>query len=106
MLIETDDAEADMAANRKPPNKVAAEPHIKALTAALGDRSAFEAALTALQADKSLKVNDICFIATTYGAGGTQPKTRKDALEKIKRRFVEIVRAAKNAVVASDTRLW
>jgi len=88
------------------PLNPAVNAHVAALKAARTDRPTFEAACAAIEADATLTAADVRAIANTYGAGGTAAKSRKAALEKIKRRFVEVVRAAKNARSAADTRLW
>lgn len=102
-------SEADMAARKShaaAPSNPAVDTHVAALKAARADRPTFEAAIAAIEGGSTLNAADVCAIANTYGAGGTAAKSRKAALEKINRRFVEIVRATKNAKTAADTRLW
>ena len=80
--------------------------YVERLRAAKIDRSAFEHVLNELAADKVASPADIAAIANTYGVAGIKAKSRKAGLEKISKRFLELVRTDGKLKIAEKFRPW
>jgi hypothetical protein len=93
-------------AKAAPADPVLVSRYADALANAGMNRSAFEAVLSGLKEDEGARVNDIIAIAVAYRGGGVRPRSKKQALEMIEKRFVEIVRDTKKNSVASRVRPW
>lgn len=76
------------------------------LEAAKLDKDEFEVAVASIESDKTLKPADVVAIAERYAVAGVKVTSRKSALEKIRKRFVELRRAAANLKVAEKARPW
>jgi hypothetical protein len=105
LLSREPTTDTDMA-KAPPADPVLVARHTEALSAAAGDRAAFEAAFSAMKSDHKLKVNDVIAIAVAYRGGGMRPRSKIQALEMIEKRFVEIVRDAKKIATAARMRPW
>ncbi len=80
-------------------NHAKVDDYVARLRAAKTDRSAFDAVLKTLTTDADVAAADIAAIANSYGIGGAKAASRKAGIEKISKRFVELVRYdAKNKV--------
>jgi len=102
---EAPTTDTDMA-KAPPADPVLVARHAEALSAAGEDRTAFQAAFSALRGDQALRVNDVVAIAVAYRGGGVRPRSKTQALEMIERRFVEIVRDTKKIASAARMRPW
>lgn len=76
------------------------------LEAAKLDKDEFEAAVASIESDKTLRPADVIAIAERYAVAGVRATSRKSALEKIRKRFIELRRAAANLKVAEKARPW
>ena len=74
------------------------------LKAAGIEPSAFDRAFAELEADKAMKAEELAQIATSYCL--RKVKSRKQALEAIKKRFVELRRQHNKDKIAEKARPW
>ena len=76
------------------------------LTAAKTDRPMFEAVFGDIEGASDLTSADLIAIAHTYNRGGKKPTSKAAAFAMIRKRFVEVVRAANKDKVAAKARPW
>lgn len=105
VVVEAIEGLDDMAKS-SPLDEATVDRHVGALKSAGTTQAVFDEALVALKADKKVGLREITSIAWTYGRGGTRPKSRAAAVDKIERRFIELARSAENLKIAKAAKPW
>lgn len=103
----TAEADEDMARKstaKKPASEAAIAGYVERLRAALVNRDAFVAVLGAIKSDPELAPLDVAAIANAYAVGGLKATSRKAGLERIEKRFVELVRNQAKRKIAEKFR--
>lgn len=78
---------SDSAKPEAGPPKLATQRHLKALNEAGLDAGAFKAAFDAVTTDRTLLKDDVIALMKNYASAHIRAKTKKAALEEIKREF-------------------
>jgi hypothetical protein len=97
------DATQDMA-KRQNIDVNSVDAYVKRLIECGTDKSAFDRAFSAVQADDALNVSEIQAIAVGYSGGGKKPSNRKAAISAIAVRFAEIVGFHRKNAIAAKAR--
>ena len=109
-FIKTADGASDEMARTitalKQPPSAAVATYVERLKAARIDVAAFEAVFDELSASRQLSAPEVIEIANTYSAVGLKATSKKAALAKIKKRFVELGRQDAKNKDASKARPW
>src|SRR5581483_9296287 len=88
------------------PDEARVSAYASRLAAAKTDRPVFELVMSELESAAGLTSADLIAIAHAYNRGGKKPTSKSAALAMIRKRFVEIVRAANKDKVAEKARPW
>jgi hypothetical protein len=80
--------------------------YVRLLKQAGTDKGAFAVAHSTIVDDTTLKAPEIIAIANAYSVGGIKATTKANAIARMKKRFVEIVRTAGNLAIAEKSRPW
>jgi hypothetical protein len=106
LKAETDEDMARARKAKQPVNAALVAAYVERLRGAKTDRAKFDVILGELKGDVELRPIDIMAIANAYGVGGAPANSRKSGLEKIAKRFVELVRYDAKNRVAEKARPW
>ena len=103
--VEIDD---DMArtSQSSPLNNELVASYVRRLRAVKTDQRQFKSVLDELAANKIARPAEIAAIANTYGVAGIKATSRKGGLEKISKRFLELVRTDGKLKIAEKFRPW
>ena len=88
------------------PNEAKVSAYAGRLAAAKTDRPMFETVVGDIEQATDLTSAELIAIAHAYNRGGKKPTSKTAALAMIRKRFVEIVRAANKDKVAAKARPW
>lgn len=88
------------------PNEAKVTAYAGRLAAAKTDRPMFETVVGDIEEATDLTSADLIAIAHSYNRGGKKPTSKAAALAMIRKRFVEVVRAANKDKVAAKARPW
>ena len=100
------EASVDMARPPRQPNRAAIKAYVDELAAAKIDDAKFDDIFRRLSEDRTIAALDVVAIANGYAIIGERPTSKKNALEKIRKRFVELVRAEAKVLAAAKVRPW
>lgn len=103
---ESDDDMARKGAPKPQPNADFVASYVERFRAAKTNRPAFEQVFSDVQSDQQLRAVDLIAIANTYAVAGIKATSRKAALEKISKAFLQLVRTEGNHRVAVKFRPW
>lgn len=103
----TAEADEDMARKssvKKPASQATVAVYADQLRAAQMDRAAFNAVLEAIRSDPELGPLDVAAIGNVYAVGGIKATSRRAGLDRIEKRFIELVRDQAKRRVAEKFR--
>ena len=104
--IGASDEMARTIATLKSRQSALASSYVDRLRSARIDAANFEVVFAELSACRELMASDVIEIANSYSAAGLRATSKKAALAKIKKRFVELVRQAGKNKAAEKARPW
>lgn len=97
---------SEMAKSKSKANAAKVTEYAARLVAAKTDRPMFETVLADIETAADLTSADLIAIAHSYNRGGKKPTSKAAATAMMRKRFVEIVRAANKDRVAEKARPW
>lgn len=80
--------------------------YVSRLRSAKADRPMFERVFADVKSDPNLRAGELVAIANTYAVAGIKATSKKAALEKISKAFLQIVRTEGNHKIAEKFRPW